>query len=43
MVRTQAGWFPRCKRLGIDGCGLAALPIGEDKPAFVARALLIML
>ena len=31
------------EKMGIGGCGLAAPPIGEDKPAMVARALLIVL
>ncbi len=31
------------QKMGIGGCGLAALSIGEDEPALVARALLIML
>ena len=39
----QAGWLPRCKRIGIGGCGLAAPSIGEDEPAMVRRALVIVL
>ena len=31
------------QKMGIGGCGLAAPPIGEDEPALVARALLIVL
>ncbi len=31
------------QKMHIGECGLAAPPIGEDKPVLVARALLIML
>ena len=30
------------RKRGIDGCGFDAPPIGEDEPAMVRRALLIM-
>ncbi len=31
------------QKMGIDGCGVAAPPIGEGEPAMLRRALLIIL
>ena len=40
----QAGWVAATLlKMGISGCGLAALSIDEGEPAMVRRALLIML
>ena len=43
MVRIQAGRLPRGKREASCGCGLATPLGGDDEPALVARASLIML